>query len=112
MINDGVNNILRNATLAVAKEQGVTVKVCGKGIFYKLRAMFSKKTFLEYQVCMNSGILKSFVIGIDIIEAGKRQYKNDPEAISELEDGILLFKDLKDQWGKNLRRLKVHLNIL
>lgn len=112
MVDVGINNILRNATLAVAKEQEVTVKVCGKNIFYKIKAMFSKKTFLEYQICINIGILKSFDIGIDILENGKRQYRNDSEAIKELEDGILLFKDLKDQWEKNLRRLKVHQNIL
>jgi len=112
MIDEGINNILRNATLAVAKEQEVTAKTCSKGVLYKLRAMFSKKTFLEHQICMNIGVLKSFDVGIGILENGKRLYKTDPDAIKELEDGILLFKDLKEQWEKNLRRLKVHQNIL
>jgi len=109
---DDVNNILRNATLAVAKEQELTSKICGKGILYKLKAMFSKQTFLEYQICMNMGVLKSFELGIKIIEDGKRLHRNDPDAIKELEDGVLLFKDLKEQWEKNLRRLKVHQNIV
>lgn len=112
MTNDGINNILRNATLAVAKEQEVTTKICSKGILYKLRAMFSKKTFLEYQICMNIGVLKSFDVGIGILENGKKSYKTDPDALKELDDGILLFKDLKDQWEKHLRRLKVHQNII
>jgi len=109
---DDVNNILRDATLAVAKEQEVTTKICGKGILYKLKAMFSKQTFLEYQICMNTGVLKSFDIGIKIIEDGKKLYRKNPDALRELEDGILLFKDLKDQWEKNLRRLRVHQNTL
>lgn len=112
MIDNNVNNILRNATLAVAKEQELTAKLCGKGILYKLKAMFSKKTFLEYQICMNTGVLKSFEIGIDILEDGKKLYRNDADAIRELDDGIMLFKDLKEQWEKNLRRLKVHQNII
>lgn len=111
MIED-VNDILRNATLEVAREQEVTSKVCGKGILYKLKAMFSKKTFLEYQICMNIGVLKSFDIGIGILEEGKKLYKTDLDALRELDDGILLFKDLKDQWEKNLRRLKVYQNTL
>jgi len=106
------NDILRNATLAVAREQEMTAKLCGRGILYKLKAMFSRKTFLEYQICMNTGVLRSFEIGIGIIEDGKKQFKNDPDSLRELEDGILLFKDLKDQWEKNLRRLKVHQNII
>lgn len=106
------NDILRNATLAVAKEQEMTAKLCGRGILYKLKAMFSRKTFLEYQICMNTGVLKSFEIGISIIEDGKKQFKNDPDSLRELDDGIMLFKDLKDQWEKNLRRLKVHQNII
>jgi hypothetical protein len=111
-MNEEVNNILRNATLSVAKEQEIVTRVCGKGILYKLIARFSKKTFLEYQICMNIGILKSFDIGIEILENGKKQFIDDPYAIKELDSGILLFVDLKDQWQKNLRRLKVHKNTL
>lgn len=111
MIED-VNDILRNATLEVAKEQEITARICNKGILYKLKAMFSKRTFLEYQICMNMGVLKSFDIGIDILENGKKLYRTDLDSLKELEDGILLFKDLKDQWEKNLRRLKVYQNTL
>jgi hypothetical protein len=105
-------DLLQNATITIAREQELAVKMCGKGILYKIKAIFSKKVFLEHQICMNNAVLKSFDSGIKILRDGMKQYAEDPIAIQEINDGISLFEDLKDQWGKNLIRLKVYQNSL
>jgi len=106
--SNAVVDLLREATLTIAKEQEMVVKICGKSIFYRLRAMFNKKIFIEYQVCMNEGIIRSLNSGIRILKTGLRKFRDDESSMNEIMDGLKVLTDLKEHWEMHLRRLKLY----